>query len=78
MFAQKTDLAQMIAMLNDEYRIAAVKYIEYLVQAQKIKAKDTLHQIQAVFADDKGWNSEQEMIADMANFRRERLARCEY
>lgn len=78
MFAQKTDLAQMIAMLNDEYRIAAVKYVEYLVQAQKIKAKDTLHQIQAVFADDKGWNSEQEMIADMANFRRERLARCEY
>ena len=78
MFAQKTDFAQMIAMLNDEYRIAAVKYVEYLVQAQKIKAKGTLHQIQAVFADDKGWNSEQEMIADMANFRRERLARCEY
>lgn len=78
MFAQKTDLAQMIAMLNDEYRIAAVKYVEYLVQAQKIKAKDTLHQIQDIFADDKGWSSEDEMIADMAKFRRERLARCEY
>lgn len=78
MYAQSKDLSNMIATLTDEYRIAAIKYIEYLSQAQKNNAKDTLHQIQASFADDKGWASEDEMLSDMANFRRERIAKCEY
>ena len=32
-----------------------------------------LSAIQNMFADDKGWESEEEMLADMADFRRERL-----
>ena len=51
---------------------------ESLSQTQKSKAKDTLHQIQASFADNKGWTSEEEMLSDMADFRRKRLAKCEY
>lgn len=76
--AVKNDITQMIAALTDEYRIAAVKYIEFLSQAQKTKAKATLGEIQGIFANDKGWGSEEEMLLDMANFRRERLAKCEY
>ena len=73
MYAPSSDLSNMIAALTDEYRIAAIKYIEYLSQAQKSKAKDTLHQIQASFADNKGWTSEEEMLSDMADFRRKRI-----
>ena len=73
MYAQSKDLSNMIAALADEYRIAAIKYVEYLSQEQKNKAKDTLYQIQSSFANDKGWSSEEEMLSDMANFRRERL-----
>ena len=76
--AVKNDITQMIAALTDEYRIAAVKYIEFLSQAQKTKAKATLGEIQGIFTNDKGWGSEEEMLLDMANFRRERLAKCEY
>ncbi len=72
------DLTQMIATLTDEYRIAAVKYIEYLSQAQKNNAIATLHEIQDIFSEDKGWASESEMLEDMAAFRRERLAKCVY
>ena len=32
----------------------------------------TLKEIQSMFADDKGWTSEESMISDMAAFRRER------
>jgi len=34
------------------------------------KAKATLAKIQKIFAEDKGWASEQEMISDLAKFRR--------
>ena len=33
-------------------------------------AKNILEKIQKVFADDKGWASEKEMISDLAKFRR--------
>lgn len=38
--------------------------------AKKILAKAKLENIQEIFADDKGWASEQEMISDLAKFRR--------
>ena len=76
--AVKNDITQMVATLTDEYRIAAIKYIEFLSQTQKMKAKATLSDIQSIFTNDKGWKSEKEMLSDMANFRRERLAKCEY
>lgn len=35
-------------------------------------AKATLAKIQKIFADDKGWASEEEMLSDLAKFRRSR------
>lgn len=34
----------------------------------------TLKEIQSMFADNKGWDSEESMINDMAAFRRERMS----
>ena len=40
--------------------------------------KDTLNNIQNIFKNNKGWESEEEMLSDMANFRKERLSQCVY
>ena len=40
------------------------------IDAKKILAKVRLEKIQEIFADDKGWTSEQEMFSDLAEFRR--------
>ena len=53
-------------------------FMMYLVQKQKNDVKTTFDEINAMFKDDKGWNNEEEMISDIAAFRRERLAKCEY
>lgn len=39
---------------------------------KKDLAKARMEKIQELFADDKGWASEQEMISDLAKFRRSR------
>ena len=41
-------------------------------------AKVVLSEIQNMFAEDKGWTSEDEMLKDLAGFRRERVASCAY
>ena len=41
-------------------------------------AKAVLEKIQGMFAEDKGWTSENEMLEDLAGFRRERVAVCAY
>lgn len=66
-------------MLNDleeeDYR-TAISFIEFLVSSRKKKrteeSKKTLAEIQKMFAEDKGWDSEESMIEEMAAFRRER------
>ena len=40
--------------------------------SKKELAKARMEKIQELFADDKGWASEQEMISDLARFRRSR------
>lgn len=67
-------------MLNnleeDDYK-AAITFIQYLSDTRKKKKaaedKEILAQIQGMFENDKGWNDEESMIADMAEFRRERM-----
>lgn len=41
-------------------------------------AKAILGKIQGMFAEDKGWSSEDEMLEDLAGFRRERESLCAY
>ena len=43
-----------------------------------VSAKAVLSEIQGMFAEDKGWASEDEMLKDLAGFRRERVAQCAY
>ena len=62
--------------------------MEYLLKLMRLRqqnesaneksasAKTILGKIQGVFAEDKGWASEDEMLKDLAGFRRERVASC--
>ena len=67
----------MLNSLEEEDYKAAISFIEYLSVSRKKKRaeKNTviLSEIQDMFADDKGWDSEQDMIEDMAKFRKERM-----
>lgn len=42
-------------------------------KVQKNNTKSILRKIQRLFSNEKGWQSEKEMIVDMANFRQERM-----
>lgn len=63
--------------LEDEDYNTVISFIEFLSNSRKKeranKSVSTLKQIQNMFSDDKGWDSEESMIADMAEFRKERL-----
>jgi hypothetical protein len=64
--------------------------MEYLLKLMRLRqqnesaneksasAKAILGKIQGMFAEDKGWTSEDEMLEDLAGFRRERIAQCAY
>ena len=45
---------------------------------KRASAKDVPGKIQGMFAEDKGWTSEDEMLEDLAGFRRDRVALCAY
>lgn len=77
-------MAQTAAMVNDllnsleaEDYNSVVSYIRFLSESRKKerirKSVEALSEIQNMFAEDKGWDSEDSMLADMAKFRRERL-----
>ena len=67
-------------MLNnleeDDYK-AIISFIEYLSDSRKKKkakdSKEVMSQIQNMFEKDKGWDSEDSIIEDMAAFRKERM-----
>ena len=64
--------------------------MEYLLKLMRLRqqnesakekgasAKAVLGDIQDIFAEDKGWASEDEMLKDLAGFRRERVGQCAY
>lgn len=78
-------MAPMAVMVNDmlnnleeeDYK-TAIAFIQYLSDARKKKkaaeSRNILEEIQGMFSDDKGWDSEESMIADMAAFRKERMS----
>ncbi|MCD8196976.1 MAG: hypothetical protein LUE24_07420 [Lachnospiraceae bacterium] len=67
---------EMLDTLEEEDYKAAVRYIQFLStnrkQEKAQESKDALREMQRLFGDDKGWNSEEEMLEDMAAFRRDR------
>jgi len=75
MTSMVAEFTQIIETLSEEDVRSALDYVRFLSQSRKKAAKVTLKQIQGLFSEDKGWKSEQEMLADMAHFRRARSAR---
>lgn len=77
-------MASAVTMVNDmlntleeeDYKMA-ISYIQFLSDSRKkMRAKKAawiMDEIQTVIGDDRGWESEEEMLADMAKFRKERL-----
>lgn len=72
-----TMINNLLENLEEEDYNAAIRYIEYLSAVRKKsnidKSKQSLNEIQKIFAEDKGWFSEEEMLEEMANFRRDRM-----
>ena len=64
--------------------------MEYLLKLMRLRqqyetandksasAKAIFGKIQDMFAEDKGWTSEDKMLEDLAGFRRERVVLCAY
>lgn len=67
----------MLKNLEEEDYKAAIRFIEYLSASRKEKkaaeSKKILTEIQGMFSDNKGWDSEQSMIEDLADFRRKKM-----
>jgi hypothetical protein len=63
--------------LEEEDYNTAISFIQYLSESRKKKnaekSKAILSEIQGNFTDDKGWDTEEKMLEDMASFRRERM-----
>lgn len=66
--------------MNSEDLTSVIQFMNFLIEQRRSKAardnQQTLMSIQDMFKDDKGWNSEDEMIADMAEFRKQRNRGC--
>ena len=72
-------LTDMLDNLEEEDYNVAITFIQYLSETRKKKNaeenKAILKEIQNIFSDDPGWDSEESMIADMAAFRKVRMQR---
>ena len=67
----------MLNTLDEEDYNTTISFIQYLSDSRKKQkaeqSKKILSEIQDMFSDDKGWESEDYMIKEMADFRRERM-----
>ena len=76
-FMVSTDMMvyDMLNSLEEDYKMA-ISYIQYLSDSRKKqreqKAAKIMDKFQSIIGSDKGWNSEDEMLADMAEFRKEK------
>lgn len=72
-----TTVRNMLDTLEEEDYKMAVNYIQFLSDSRKKakvkKAEEAMDRIQSIVGSDKGWGSEEEMLEDMAQFRRERM-----
>ncbi len=71
-------ITDMIESLTEESQSAAVSYIKYLMymdgQRDAEQARRAFERVDAILDGDTGWTSEEEMIADLAEFRRKSMA----
>lgn len=71
------EVNNMLDTLEEEDYKMAISYIQFLSDCRKKervkKAAEIMDKFQAMAGEDKGWASEEEMLADMADFRRGRM-----
>ncbi|MBR1743329.1 MAG: hypothetical protein IJ733_15945 [Lachnospiraceae bacterium] len=70
---------ELLDSLNEDNLNMAISYIRFLGESEKKLRKEEdckkLKQLQDMFADDKGgYDSEDDMIRDLAGFRKERMS----
>lgn len=72
-----TTVNDMLDTLEKEDYEMAISYIRFLSDARKKarvkKAALAMDEFQNIIGSDKGWDSEADMLADMAEFRKERM-----
>lgn len=77
LMAPKAVVNELLVTLDEQDYDTVVDFIQFLSTKRRVEkanqSNKTLKEIQAMFADDKGWDSEESMIVDMAAFRRERM-----
>ena len=71
------EISSLLAGLNEEDYSHALSYIRFLYDKRKTAntIKQAFKDIQELIEDNKGWDSEEEMIKDTAEFRRSRRKR---
>ena len=71
------EVDDMLKALEKEDYEKAVSYISFLSDTRKKakikKAIQAMDEFQSIIGSDKGWDSEKDMLADMAEFRKERM-----
>lgn len=72
-----TAINDLLGTLEEEDLKTVISFIQFLSTERKKErlknSKSVLHEIQGIFSDNKGWDSEEDMINDMASFRKERI-----
>ena len=70
--------AEQLYVMEYLLKLMRLKQQNELATEKSASAKAVFGKIQSMFAEDKGWTSEDEMLKDLAGFRRERVASCAY
>jgi len=70
--------AEQLYVMEYLLKLMRLKQQNETANEKGISAKAVLGKIQDMFAEDKGWATEDEMLKDLAGFRRERVATCAY
>ena len=72
------ELNRLLSGLNNEDLKKAISYVEFLYEQRRKEDTDRngriMREIQSMIGEDKGWSSEEDMIKDMAEFRRSRMS----
>lgn len=68
--------AEQLYVMEYLLKLMRMRQQNEMAKEENASAKVVLGKIQGMFAEDKGWTSEDEMLKDLAGFRRERVASC--
>lgn len=68
--------AEQLYVMEYLLKLMRLRQQDEIVKEEEVSAKAVLAEIQGVFTENKGWTSEEEMLKDLAGFRRERIASC--